>query len=64
MEHEVFVDDADEGILKIPTWAEELSNEPAPLANWASKDKKKNNKVLKHAYEKEVADIKEKKNKV
>ena len=38
--------------------------EPAPLANRASNDEKKNHKVLKDAYEKEVADIKEKRNNV
>ena len=39
---------------------EEQPNEPAPLAKGASNDEKKNHKVLKDAYEKEVADIKEK----
>ena len=39
-------------------------NEPAPLANGATNDEKKNHKVLKDAYEKEVADIKEKRNNV
>ena len=39
-------------------------NEPAPLANGASNDEKKNHKVLKNAYEKEFADIKEKRNKL
>ena len=43
---------------------EEQPNELAPLANGASNDKKKNHKVLKYAYEKEVADIKEKRNNV
>ena len=43
---------------------EEQSNEPAPLANGASNDEKKNHKVHKDAYEKEVADIKEKRNNV
>ena len=43
---------------------EEQPNEPAPLANGASNDEKKNHKVLKDAYEKEVADIKEKRNNV
>ena len=41
---------------------EEQPSEPAPLANAASNDEKKNHKVLKDAYEKEVADIKEKRN--
>ena len=39
-------------------------NEPAPLANGANNDQKKNYKALKNAYEKEVADIKEKRNNV
>ena len=39
---------------------EEQPNEPVPLANGATNDEKKNHKVLKDAYEKEVADIKEK----
>ena len=43
---------------------EEQSNEPAPLANGASNDEEKNHKVLKDAYEKEVVDIKEKRNNV
>ena len=41
---------------------EEQPNEPAPLAKMASNDEKKNHKVLKDANEKEVADIKEKRN--
>ena len=41
---------------------EERPNEPAPLANGARNDEKKNHKELKDAYEKEVADIKEKRN--
>ena len=41
---------------------EKQPNEPAPLANGVSNDRKKNHKVLKDAYEKEVADIKEKRN--
>ena len=44
--------------------SEEQPNEPAPLANGASNDEKKNHKVLKDAYEKEIADIKEKRNNV
>ena len=42
----------------------EDQREPAPLANGASNDEKKNHKVLQDAYEKEVADIKEKRNNV
>ena len=37
---------------------------PAPLANGASNYEKKNHKVLKDAYEKQVADFKEKRNNV
>ena len=44
--------------------AEEQPNEPAPLANGASSAEKKNNKVLKDAYEKEVVDIRENRNNV
>ena len=54
--------DADEEILQITTGTEEQPNELAPLANGVSNDEKKNHKVLKDAYEKEVADIKEKRN--
>ena len=43
---------------------EEQPNEPAPLANGSSSDENKNHKVLKDAYEKEVADIREKPNNV
>ena len=43
---------------------EEQPNEPAPLANGATNDEKNNHKVLKDAYEKEVADIKERLNNV
>ena len=43
---------------------EEQPNEPVPLANAASNDEKKNHKVLKDAYEKEVVDIKEQRNNV
>ena len=42
----------------------EQPNEPVPLANEASNDDKKNHKVLKDAYRKEIADIKEKRNNV
>ena len=41
-----------------------MGHHPTPLANWASNDEKKNHKELKDAYEKEVADIKEKRNNV
>ena len=47
---------------KLPIGGEERSNEPAPLANRASNDEKKKQEVLKGAYQKEVADIKEKRN--
>ena len=52
------------GLYKSLLGTEEHSNEPAPLANGASNDEKKNHKVLNDAYEKEVADIKEKRNNV
>ena len=64
LEHEICGDDADEGTLQITTGTEEQPTEPAPLANGASNDEKKNHTVLKDAYEKEVADIKEKRNNV
>ena len=51
------------GLYKSLLGTEEQPNEPAPLANGASNDEK-NHKVLKDAYEKEVADIKEKRNNV
>ena len=51
------------GLYKSLLGTEEQPNEPAPLANGASNDEK-NYKVLKDAYEKEVADIKEKRNNV
>ena len=47
------------GFYKSLLGTEEQPNEPAPLAKEARNDEKKNNKVLKDAYEKEVADIKE-----
>ena len=50
------------GLYKSLLGKEEKPNEPAPLANGASNDEKKNHKVLKDAYEKEFADIKEKRN--
>ena len=50
------------GLYKSLLGTEEQTNEPAPLANGATNDEKKNHKVLKDAYEKEVADIKEKRN--
>ena len=52
------------GLYKSLHGAEEQANEPAPLANGANNDEKKNHKVLKDEYEKEVADIKEKRNNV
>ena len=52
------------GLYKSLLGTEEQPNEPAPLANGASNDEKKNHKVLKNAYEKEVADVKEKRNNV
>ena len=52
------------GLFKSLLGIEEQPNEPAPLANGATNDEKKNHKVLKDAYEKEVADIKEKRNNV
>ena len=48
------------GLYKSLLGTEGPLNEPASLANGASNDEKKNHKVLKDAYEKEVADIKEK----
>ena len=50
------------GLYKPLLGTEEQPKEPAPLANWASNDEKKNHKVLKDAYEKQVADIKERRN--
>ena len=52
------------GLYKSPLGTEEQPNEPAPLANGATNDEKKNHRVMKDAYEKEVADIKEKRNNV
>ena len=52
------------GLYKSLLGTEEQPNEPAPLANGASNDEKNNHKVLKDAYEKEVEDIKEKRNNV
>ena len=52
------------GLYKSLLGTEEQLNEPAPLANGASNDEKKNHKVLKDAYEKEVEGIKEKRNNV
>ena len=52
------------GLYKSLLGTEEQPNEPAPLANGATNDEKKNHKVPKDAYEKEVADIKEKRNNV
>ena len=50
------------GLYKSLLGTEEQPKEPAPLANGATNDEKKNHKVLKDPYEKEVADIKEKRN--
>ena len=52
------------GLCKSLFGTEEQLNEPAPLANGASNDEKKSHKLQKDAYEKEVADIKEKRNNV
>ena len=52
------------GLYKSLLGTAEQPNEPAPLANGASNDEKKNHKLLKNANEKEVADIKEKRNNV
>ena len=52
------------GLYKPLLGTEEQPKEPAPLTNGASNDEKKNHKVLMDAYEKEVADIKEKGNNV
>ena len=52
------------GLYKSLLGTEEQPNEPAPLANGATNYEKKNHKVLKDAYENEVADIKEKRNNV
>ena len=48
------------GLYKSLLGTEELPNEPAPIAKGASNDEKKGRQVLKDAYEREVADIKEK----
>ena len=47
------------GLYKSLNGTEEQPNQPAPLANGASNDEKKNHKVLRDAYEKEVEDIEE-----
>ena len=52
------------GLYKSLLGTEEQPNEPESLANGANNDDKKNHNVLKDAYEKEVADIKEKRNNV
>ena len=52
------------GLYKSLLRTEEQPNELAPLANGTSNDEKKNHKVLKDAYEKEVAKIKGKRNNV
>ena len=64
-ELENFGNDRDEGTLqinKLLLGTEEQPNDTAPLANGSSKDEKKNYKVLKDAYEEEIAVIKEKRN--
>ena len=50
------------GLYKSLLGREEQPKEPALLANGTSNDEKKNHKAFKDAYEKEVADIKEKRN--
>ena len=52
------------GLYKSLLGTEEQPNDSLLLADGASNDKKKNHKVLKDAYEKEVADIKKKRNNV
>ena len=52
------------GLYKSLLGTKEQPNESAPVANGATNDETKNHKVLKDAYEKEVADIKEKRNNV
>ena len=63
LEHEICGHDADQGLYKSLHETEEQPNEPAPLANVESVDEKKNYKAPKDAYEKEIADIKKKRNK-
>ena len=52
------------GLYKSLLGTDEQPNKPAPLDTGASNDEKKNHKLLKDAYEKEVAGIKEKRNNV
>ena len=52
------------GLYKSLTETEEQFNEPTPIANEASTHEKKNHTALKNVYEKEVADITEKRNNV
>ena len=52
------------GLYKSLLGTEDQTNEPAPLTNMASNEEKKSHKVLMVAYEKEVADIKVKRNNV
>ena len=52
------------GLYKSLLMSREQPNEPATPANGASSDGKKNHNELKDAYEKEVEDIKEKRNNV
>ena len=46
------------GLYKSLLRTKEQPNQPAPKHKGASKYEKKNRQVLKHAYEKEIADIK------
>ena len=64
LDHKICGNDADEGTLNSLIGTEEQPNDLAPLANGASNDEKKKHKVLKDAYEKEIADIKAKWNNV
>ena len=52
------------GLYKSFLGTEERRNQPSPLADSAINDEKKNHELLKDAYEKDVADIKEKRNNV
>ena len=46
------------GLYKSLHGTEDQPNEPAPLANGVNNDEKKKRKVLRYAYEKEVAETK------
>ena len=52
------------GLYKSILGTKEQPHEPAPLANGACNDERKDHKVLKDAYEKEVEELKEKRNNV